>query len=300
MAEGNNFKYKYPGYLANNETVTSAKLNSIVSAINTLIENLMNHDHIGITDSYNQTTRGPKLIGDACLVEKTITTRCLNDSAVTTIKLSSKENNGIAAVGRNNIKDNAVGTNEIENNAIITDKILDKNVTREKLADNAIDFSKIDSNTLNSIYNTMFDMIYPIGCTYITAKTYCDLPRGTWRLIETAKSRVLQVASSPDKAGTTIAAGLPNIAGLIGVDDRVGHAYLKGGFYANGTQRDYNTSSEGGDGRPWHVTAFSASKGECGTTTTITADTVYKNNVYGKSDTVQPPTFLINIYERIG
>lgn len=84
-------------------------------------------------------------------------------------------------------------------------------------------------------------------------------------------------------------AGLPNIAGLIGVDDRVGHAYLRGGFYANGAQSVYNTSASGGDGRPWQVTAFSASQGECGTTKTITDGTVYKNNVYGNSETVQPP-----------
>lgn len=267
MAEGNNFKYKYPGYLANNETVTSAKLNSIVSAINTLIENLMNHDHIGVTDSYNQTTRGPKLVGDACLVEKTITTRCLNDDAVTTIKILNQN------ITTDKIKDLNVTTNKIANNAIITNKILDKNVTREKLDDNVIDFSKIDSNTLNSIYNTMFDMIYPIGCTYITVKTYCDLPRGTWRLIETAKSRVLQVASSPDKAGTTIEAGLPDHVHAVRYNQGGGGGTGGGDLNAQRPDRDVYWR----DSKPASVS----------------------NPIYGKSDTVQPPAFLINIYERI-
>ncbi|MBR2245514.1 MAG: hypothetical protein IJ880_00550 [Bacilli bacterium] len=287
MAERNNFKYKYPGYLANNETVTSAKLNSIVSAINTLIENLMNHDHIGVTDSYNQTTRGPKLVGDACLVEKTITTRCLNDEAVTTIKLSSKENNGVAAVDRNNIKDNAVGTNEIENNAIITNKILDKNVTREKLADNAIDFSKIDSTTLDSIYNTMFDMMYPIGSTYITTLSYCPLQKGRWELITTAQSRVLQVASSPDKAGTTIEAGLPNITGSIGDFNGNCNSGTRLGVFKQSYNSNYKYTNSSGSNRHQFI-VFNANDG-------ATVKGIYKDDC----KTVQPPAFLINIFKRV-
>lgn len=279
-----NFKYKFPGYLSNNESVTSAKLNSIISAINTLIENLMNHDHIGITNAYNETTRGPKLIGDACLVEKTITTRCLNDNAVVTVKIADQN------VTTDKIKDLNVTTDKINNDAITTIKILDKNVTREKLADNAIDFSKIDSNTLDSIYNTMFDMMYPVGSSYITTLSYCPLQKGRWELITTAQSRVLQVASSPDKAGTTIEAGLPNIKGTFTAQINVSNTPIPSAGNWNGAfQRDSNTYGKvdsGTSNGSWH--------------NKILFDASHSNSIYKDScNTVQPPAFLINIFKRV-
>lgn len=262
-----NFKYKFPGYLSNNETVTSAKLNSIISAINTLIENLMNHDHLGITNAYNETTRGPKLIGDACLVEKTITTSCLNDNAVVTVKIADQN------VTTDKIKDLNITTDKIADNAITTIKILDKNVTREKLADNSIDFSKIDLNTLDSIYNTMFNMIYPIGSTYITTLSYCPLQKGRWELITTAQSRVLQVASNPNQAGTTIEAGLPDHVHSVRYNQGGGGGTGGGDLNAQRPDKDVYWR----DSQPASVS----------------------NPIYGRSNTVQPPAFLINIFKRV-
>lgn len=273
MAEGNNFKYKYPGYLANNETVTSAKLNSIVSAINTLIENLMNHDHNGVTDAYDQTTRGPKLIGYNSIEENSISNECLVDETI--------ESNKIKERTLNNTKINfkTITNEEIADETITSNQIKPQSIEGGSLADATITQSKIHS----SVFDAIFDMVYPIGSVYITLaeQEICPLEaiRGSWYPI--AKGKVLQGAKTLNELGTELAAGLPNITGTFPacVEDQ----YLPsptGAFYMSGDA--YEASGRGNKGQ-WLLN-FNASR---------------SNPIFGNSDTVQSPALLVNIFKRI-
>jgi hypothetical protein len=274
MAEDTNFKYKYPGYLSNQETITSAKLNSIISAINTLTENLMKHDHLGdVVNANGETTRGPRLIGYSCLVEQTVNRFCLTDKAVNTDKLEND------AVTTEKVKDFAITTTKILDQNITNDKIKDLTITRNKLIDRIITSDKIDP----SVFNEIFDMIYPVGSTFISfEKTQnCPLPRGNWERITVDQNRVLQIAKNYNDANNTLNAGLPNIYGeYYDLQGNTGH---KTGAFSSSTTRPYSYSnSSGSDKHIWLI--FDASK---------------SNSIYGQSNTVQPPAILINAWKRI-
>lgn len=270
--------YYFPSYFSLQETITSSKINSLIKCYNTLLEKFMQHNHTEGLNAYDEKTRAVKLAACACLVDGSIYTKCLANDCVTTIKILNQN------VTTEKIKDLNVTTNKIADSAITTIKILDKNVTREKIADNAIDFSKIDSNSLDSIYNTMFNMMYPIGSTYITTLSYCPLQKGRWELITTAQSRVLQVASSPDQAGTTIEAGLPNIKGSItNIYLRRRNIQSLGALSFSNLQ---NQSMDTGGLETSQINLnFDASL----------SSSIYSDDV----NTVQPPAFLINIFKRV-
>ena len=122
--------------------------------------------------------------------------------------------------------------------------------------------------------------IYPVGSIYITTNATCpiaDLGVGTWELV--ARDRVLQGAGDRGKAGSTIEAGLPNIVGSFSNTPSNNYTYT-GAFRQGGTD---STFGNGNDSRGSNTT-FDASR---------------SNALYGKSDTVQPNAYLVNIFRRI-
>ncbi|MGN1153585.1 MAG: phage baseplate protein [Candidatus Gastranaerophilaceae bacterium] len=136
-------------------------------------------------------------------------------------------------------------------------------------------------NTINSQLSssvlTQLQSIYPVGSIYIGVTDTCPIASlfGTWELV--AEGRVLQGADSSHEADTTIEAGLPNIYGRIGAIGASGAVY-EGAFYYD---------SKGGklsnDGVADNNVGFDASR--C-------------SDVYGNSDTVQPPAYVVNIWKR--
>ena len=118
-------------------------------------------------------------------------------------------------------------------------------------------------------------LIYPIGAIFIGTTSTCPLSVlfGTWELV--AANKALWTGNGSN-ANTTIAAGLPNITGLMmGVDDN-SWSY-SGAFYQAATGQSSGGTANGS--RP----GFDASR---------------SNSIYGKSNTVQPPAYVVNVWRR--
>ena len=126
------------------------------------------------------------------------------------------------------------------------------------------------------------DGIFPVGSYWITEGTQNpgNIFGGTWK--KKGQGRCLWGADDAQLAGSEIEAGLPNITGQFGCDDRA--AGYRNGAFGIGSQSGVNTSAEGGDGRPWYYFDFNASRSSA---------------IYGKSSTVQPPALVVNIWVRI-
>lgn len=142
-----------------------------------------------------------------------------------------------------------------------------------------------DANTLYNITDdtdvtlSILEAVYPVGSIYITTANTCPLSTlisgSTWTLV--SSGRVLQGADNDHSVGTTIAAGLPNITGSTGFVESS----------ANATGAFYKTSGSGANG----YTTTSSSN--C-----VTLDASRSSSIYGNSNTVQPPAYVVNIFER--
>lgn len=129
--------------------------------------------------------------------------------------------------------------------------------------------------------------LYPVGSIYIGTQSTCPLATlisgSTWTLV--SKGRVLQGVDTGQTAGSTVAAGLPNITGLSGLHASQGEAIWNsaapsGALYDAGSPFNKGTNNVASEGSR---IAFDASR---------------SNSIYGSSSTVQPPAYLVNIWER--
>ena len=156
-----------------------------------------------------------------------------------------------------------------ENFELLLDYI--ENVSEElTLKVNTIN-SQLSSSVLSNLQS-----VYPIGSLYIGTTDTCPIANlfGTWEKV--SEGRVLQGVSGSQEAGSTVEAGLPNITGTFNAAQDVSPT---GAFETTGTG---HVPYAKGD---WYsyVTTMSAS---------------YSNEIYGNSDTVQPPAYLVNIWKR--
>lgn len=131
--------------------------------------------------------------------------------------------------------------------------------------------------------------LYPVGSVYIGTQSTCPLttliPNSTWKLI--AADRVLQGSSGSHGAGSIVEAGVPEIYGTARdvTSESNTSQIATGAFYpvqnsAGGRGGTYNGTN--GSTGYWR-TGFAASR--C-------------SSVYGKSSTVQPPAYVVNIWRR--
>ena len=125
------------------------------------------------------------------------------------------------------------------------------------------------------------DNLYPVGSIYQSTNSTSPaaLFGGTWEQI--ASERVLMGASSSHAAGTTAEAGLPNITGSFVADVKKGEHKVSGAFTAGSeiaTTGEYNNFSD--------VYKFSL-------------DASKSNAIYGRSATVQPAAYYVNIWRRV-
>lgn len=136
-------------------------------------------------------------------------------------------------------------------------------------------------NTINSQLSSSvlsnLQAVYPVGSLFISTTDSCPIANlfGTWEKV--SEGRVLQGVSGSQEAGTTVEAGLPNIEGKFlggGGTGEQGGAFVKGATSGWG----YNSYVS-----QCHSYSFDASK---------------SNEIYGNSDTVQPPAYLVNIWKR--
>ena len=138
-----------------------------------------------------------------------------------------------------------------------------------------------DSNDFQNILETM----YPVGAIYIGTMEICPLSAlfGTWEKV--SSGRVLQGADEDHSAGETIEAGLPNITGTFGNTTRFSASDMAS--RTSGAFSFTNQNSPAQYGSNADVGGY------------VSFDASQSNSIYGNSNTVQPPAFVVNIWKRI-
>lgn len=157
-----------------------------------------------------------------------------------------------------------------------------ENVTEIGTPVNAVNMNHIEQGIydcyaeIDTKINAMLRLLYPVGSIYISTSATNPLEAlfGTWVLV--AANKALWTGDGTN-ANTTKAAGLPNITGQ--VIRRAQSEQATGAFYvgANGSNRY---------------------KYEDGTGKRIMFDASRSSSVYGNSDTVQPPAYVVNVWRR--
>lgn len=133
---------------------------------------------------------------------------------------------------------------------------------------------------------------YPVGSIFQTVSTTSPaaLFGGTWQ--EIAQNRVLMGASYAHAAGTTVKAGLPNIAGSLSETSNNGKTSP---FRGN-----KNAISSIGALAVTEVSSpFCGYAGYEGSAYDISFDASRSNSIYGSSNTVQPPAYYVHIWRRV-
>ena len=136
----------------------------------------------------------------------------------------------------------------------------------------------------NSRISSIMNSIYPVGSLYLTVNSTCPLATlisgSTWELV--SQDRVLQGAGTRGTVGSTLKAGLPNITGNMSTYNRQSDEATTSGSFSVVSNSSKNASTSAGTG---YVTnySFQASR---------------SNSIYGASNTVQPPAYLINVFKR--
>lgn len=156
--------------------------------------------------------------------------------------------------------------------------------------------------TESRLYDIMNDL-YPVGSIYIGVTAECPIASlissSVWELV--AKDRVLQGSSSTHTAGSTIEAGLPNIKteNLIYYDVwGFGRLGIRNGGNLS-TDALYRDTSNTMKNRFTNVGQYNLLANGTGTdTTTIGFDASRSSSIYGNSNTVQPPAYVVNIWKR--
>ena len=132
------------------------------------------------------------------------------------------------------------------------------------------------SNTLNSIY--------PVGSIYIGTQNTCPLASlisgSQWQLV--AQDRALW-GGNGSNANSTINAGLPNVTGdLFSLSDYAKSGSTTAPFQKTQTAR-VRGIGRGDNTEDWYQYKFDAS---------------LSNSIYGRSNTVQPPAYRVNVWRR--
>lgn len=144
------------------------------------------------------------------------------------------------------------------------------------------------TDTLDTQTYNILSLIYPVGSIYIGVQEDCPLKTlisgSTW--VKVSEGRVLQGSDSSHSAGTTIEAGLPNITG------EPVHCYL----FTNSGGSDTPISS----GAIVIKDISSTTLYQGGTTQRAKwyFDASRSSSIYGNSNTVQPPAYVVNIWRR--
>ena len=141
---------------------------------------------------------------------------------------------------------------------------------------------------------SILSMVYPVGSVYISVNDVSPAAflGGTWEKI--SQGRVLQGAANGQAAGTAVEAGLPAAYMPDGAFESIGLVndnwtdQYTGGCFGVGIHRGYTCGSDGHYGSNWQLGSYAYSFSN----RTITGD------CYGKSNTVQPPALLVNIWKR--
>lgn len=133
------------------------------------------------------------------------------------------------------------------------------------------------------------DLVYPVGIVVALAndKKPAFMQYGTWEKV--AEDRVLQGASESNTPGKKIEAGLPNITGIL---------YQGYGNGANGIGLHGNNGNPTGAFYKAKVGESAPSVQSFSGVYTPGFDASLSNDIYGKSDTVQPAAYVVAYWQR--
>ena len=155
-------------------------------------------------------------------------------------------------------------------------------------ANDAVTKKQLDSqnSSLTSLITTeiktTLSTIYPVGSVYIGTQATCPMASlisgSKWSLVSSGKALWTGNGSN---ANTTIEAGLPNITGNVFNVEHVGNISADGCF----TAENLGTNGMGGSGGR-------------GKDANIALDASKSSSIYGKSTTVQPPAYVVNVWRR--
>ena len=142
---------------------------------------------------------------------------------------------------------------------------------------------------------SVVDMFYPVGTVYMSAdktKTKADFPFMAYGIWEEVPANLCLQTGAASEAGTQRSAGLPNITGYRvakwgGADD--GHR----SYYSGCFKQDRDT------GMPPTTNAadWNGENGEI-VGTGFGFDASLSNPIYGSSNTVQPPAYMVRAWVR--
>jgi hypothetical protein len=152
-------------------------------------------------------------------------------------------------------------------------------------ANSADVYTKTETDiSISAAISTMLGNVYPVGSVYIGTTSTCPMASlisgSTWTLV--SSGRVLQGADSNHAAGTTISAGLPNITGSLSRKVSTSHGTAESNGALSYTISGSDAASSGSSGK-YGVISLNASN---------------SNSIYGNSTTVQPPAYVVNIWQR--
>lgn len=125
--------------------------------------------------------------------------------------------------------------------------------------------SQLSSSVLSNLQS-----VYPIGSLYIGITDTCPIANlfGTWEKV--ADGLCLQGATASQVPGETVEAGLPDHS----------HTYIRPSI---------GGGAQGAGGNPSLPVV---------TSNVATGLASVSNSIYGKSNTVQPPAYLVNVWKR--
>ena len=158
-------------------------------------------------------------------------------------------------------------------------------------SNDAINKGQLDAqnSSLTSLLNTTLATLYPIGSIYIGTQTSCPLTSlisgSKWELVSNGKALW---GGNGSNANTTIAAGLPNITGTAQLTQTKGAAGADS--YSGALKIDSGVTQkiQFEDGGGWAGTG----------SVPVSFDASRSNSLYGKSSTVQPPAYVVNVWRR--
>lgn len=152
---------------------------------------------------------------------------------------------------------------------------------------------KPDTSNVSTMISTMLNTLFPVGSIYLGTQNTCPLTSlingSKWVLVGT--NRALW-GGNGSNGGSTIEAGLPNFT-----HTHYARVNTQGAHSGDGAV-PYSATNYLGSGASNSKAANNGSNVFNALNTGIIADAVSNNAIYGRSSTVQPPAYRVNIWRR--
>ena len=162
--------------------------------------------------------------------------------------------------------------------------------TKNNNKDNFLTNSSFIGTSWQDFATSLIDKMNPVGSLYLGTQSACPMatliPGSVWELVGT--NRALW-GGNGSNANTTIAPGLPSHTHTV-VAEGTAPNYGGGLTAQNALARKSDNSSGNND----YSLGYATNNAQA----TIGKSSTPDNNIYGKSETVQPPAYVVNVWRR--